>query len=73
LVIVDTPPVLPTPDSLVLAQQVDGIVMVVRWGKTPRASLTDALKLLGSNKVIGVILNGAEIGTESQYYYTTAS
>jgi capsular exopolysaccharide synthesis family protein len=73
LVIVDTPPVLSTSDSLVLAQQVDGIVMVIRWGRTPRASLTDALKVLGSNKVIGVILNGAEIGTESQYYYTSAS
>jgi protein-tyrosine kinase len=73
LVIVDTPPILSTSDSLVLAQQVDGIVMVIRWGRTPRASLTDALKVLGSNKVIGVILNGAEIGTESQYYYTSAS
>jgi protein-tyrosine kinase len=73
LVIVDTPPIIPTSDSLVLAQQVNGIVMVIRWGKTPRACLTDALKILGSNKVIGVILNGAEIGTESQYYYYTAS
>lgn len=73
LVIVDTPPVLSTSDSLVLAQQVDGIVMVTRAGKTPRAYLTEALKLLASNKVMGVILNGAELVPASRYYYSAPS
>jgi protein-tyrosine kinase len=68
LIIVDTPPILSTPDPFVLAQQVDGILMVVRAGKTPRVCLSEAIKSLGSNKIMGVILNGAELGTASRYY-----
>jgi capsular exopolysaccharide synthesis family protein len=71
LIIVDTPPILSTPDPLVLAPQVDGIIMVIRAGKTPRACLSEAIRSLGSNKVIGLILNGAELGTASRYYYST--
>jgi capsular exopolysaccharide synthesis family protein len=68
-IIVDTPPVLSTPDPLVLADQVDNIVMVVRAGTTPRKCLSDAMKLLGSDKVKGLILNGAELGLAAKYYH----
>jgi capsular exopolysaccharide synthesis family protein len=73
LIIVDTSPILSTPDPFVLAQQVDAIVMVIRAGKTPRDCLSEAIKSLGSNKVIGLILNGAELGTAAQYYYSAPS
>jgi capsular exopolysaccharide synthesis family protein len=68
-IIVDTSPVLSTPDPLVLARHVDGIVMVVRAGKTPRDCLSEAIKSLGSTKILGVVLNGAELGPASKYYY----
>jgi hypothetical protein len=47
--------------------------MVIRAGKTPRACLSEAIKTLGSNKIMGVILNGAELGTASRYYYSAPS
>jgi protein-tyrosine kinase len=68
-VIIDTSPVLSTPDPLVLARQVDKIVMVVRAGTTPRECLLEAMKSLGSDRIKGVILNGAELGPSSRYYY----
>ena len=68
-VIIDTSPVLSTPDPLVLAQLVDKIVMVIRAGTTPRECWSAAIKSLGSDRVKGVILNGADFGPTSKYYY----
>jgi capsular exopolysaccharide synthesis family protein len=68
-IIIDTSPVLSTSDPLVLAQQVDNIVMVVRAGATPRECLSEAIKSLGSDRVKGIILNGATLGPSSKYYY----
>jgi protein-tyrosine kinase len=68
-VVIDCAPVLSTPDPLVVARQVDGVLMVVRAGKTPRDYLMKALESMNSNKVIGVVLNGADLGISSKYYY----
>ena len=68
-VIVDTPPVLSTSDPLVLSRQLDGLLIVVRAGKTPRECLSEATKLLGPNKIIGLVLNGADLGRSAKYYY----
>ncbi|MDH3443093.1 MAG: polysaccharide biosynthesis tyrosine autokinase [Deltaproteobacteria bacterium] len=68
-IIFDTSPVLSTPDPLVLSQQLDGIVMVVRAGKTPRDCLSEAIKSLGSERIMGLVLNAAELGPASKYYY----
>jgi capsular exopolysaccharide synthesis family protein len=68
-VIIDTSPVLSTSDPLVLARQVDHILMVVRAGTTPRECLSEAIKSLGSDRVKGIILNGADLGSASRYYY----
>ncbi|HWP22870.1 MAG TPA: CpsD/CapB family tyrosine-protein kinase [Candidatus Binatia bacterium] len=69
VVIMDSPPVLATPDPLVLSRQVDGVIVIVRAGKTPKEYLTKALSVLDPNKVLGVVLNGADLGFGSKYYY----
>jgi capsular exopolysaccharide synthesis family protein len=68
-IIIDNPPVLSTADPLILAAQVDGIIMVVRAGKTPRDCLMEALETLKSDKIMGVVFNGADLGVSSKYYY----
>jgi protein-tyrosine kinase len=68
-IIIDSPPILSTPDPLVIARHVDGVLLVMRAGKTPRDYLTKALQSLNSNKVMGVVLNGADLGISSKYYY----
>lgn len=72
-IIVDSPPVLSTPDPLVIARYVDGVLVVVRAGKTPRDCLTKALQSLDSSKVMGVVLNGADLGIASKYYYYSSN
>jgi capsular exopolysaccharide synthesis family protein len=73
IVIVDSPPVLATPDPLVIGRQVDGIIMVIRAGKTPKDYLAKALSAFNENKILGVVLNGADMGLSSKYYYYYSS
>lgn len=72
-VVIDSPPVLATPDPLVLGRQVDGVIMVIRAGKTPKDYLAKALSSFNSNKILGVVLNGADLGLGSKYYYYYSS
>jgi len=64
---VDAPPILPLFDMSVISEAVDGIVLVVKTGETPEAILTQAVKSLGSEKVIGSVLNYAK--TSWKYGY----
>jgi capsular exopolysaccharide synthesis family protein len=72
-IIIDSPPILSTPDPLVIGRHVDGVLLVVRAGKTPREYLTKALQSLNSNKVMGIVLNGADLSISSKYYYYSSN
>ena len=56
-VVVDTPPLLPVFDSALLANTVDGVLMVVAANQTPRKLLGEALNMLDPNKVLGIVFN----------------
>ncbi len=68
-IIIDSPPILSTPDPLVIARYVDGVLLVIRAGKTPREYLRKALQSINSSKVMGVVLNDADLGSSTKYYY----
>jgi capsular exopolysaccharide family len=72
-IVVDTPPILSTPDPLVIARHVDGVLMVVRARRTPRDYVLKSIQMLNSTKLIGVVLNGADLGMASKYYYYYSS
>jgi capsular exopolysaccharide synthesis family protein len=61
-VILDTPPVLPMADARVLGAKADGVVLVVRAGKTSRRLVKRVCATLeGSQSIIlGAVLNGIE-------------
>lgn len=59
VVVVDGSSVLHAADPLVLARNVDGVVLVARAGQTPREEVRRAVELLGPARVLGVVLNGA--------------
>jgi capsular exopolysaccharide synthesis family protein len=70
-VVVDTPPLIPVPDSRVLAKWVDGFLLVVAAHKTPRRLLEESLDLLEPDKVVGVVFNGDDrpfSGYYGRYY-----
>lgn len=69
-ILLDSAPVLPAPDCRLLGQLIDGFLVVVAAGKTPRRLLEETLVTLGPEKVLGLVFNG-EILAESRYsrYY----
>ena len=56
-VVLDTPPLLPVFDSALLANTVDGVLIVVAANQTPRKLLGEALNLLDPAKVLGIVFN----------------
>ena len=70
-VIVDTPPVLPAPDSRLLAEWVNGYVIVVGADRTPRKLLEETFALLGPEKILGLIFNRESYkhSRYGRYYY----
>jgi succinoglycan biosynthesis transport protein ExoP len=56
-IVLDTPPLLPVFDSALLANSVDGVLMVVAANSTPRKLLGEALNLLDPAKVLGIVFN----------------
>ena len=58
-IVMDGPPLLPVVDALALATVADKILLVVEWSRTPRASISEAFRVLGqeASRVAGVVLN----------------
>ena len=67
--ILDTPATLGLPDSKILSEIADGLVMVVRAGTTPREEVQAALDVLDRRRVLGMVLNGTDQGHERYGYY----
>ena len=69
--IFDSAPVIGFADSLVLANQVDGVVLILNAGMVTRDAAKQAKLLLekAKAKILGVVLNKVDIKRESYYYY----
>ena len=70
-VVIDTPPINPVSDSLIISQKCDALIMVVKAGSTTYYSFNkayDALKVLDID-ISGVILNGSVSNPSYSYKY----
>jgi non-specific protein-tyrosine kinase len=73
MIIIDSPPVLAVTDAVVLAQRVDGVLIVMKPGVTKFQAMKqaiDQLQRIGAN-ILGVVLNDVEIkrsGYKYAYY-----
>jgi len=56
-VIIDSPPPQLTAEAKVIASQVDGILVVVKYRGTDRNMVAELVEKLGKDKVLGVVLN----------------
>ena len=65
-IIIDSPPVIPTTDTRILANYVGGVLFVVQAGKTPKDVISHGISLLKKTNIIGVVLNN--ISGISLYY-----
>lgn len=71
-IVIDSPPVLSVTDAQILAKQVDGVVLVIYGGKTPRDAARKAIQQLANvgGKVLGGMVNKIDVHrSEYSYYY----
>jgi exopolysaccharide transport family protein len=62
-VVMDTSPLLPVVDALALATVADKVLLIVEWGQTSRASISEAFKVLRpeAHRVAGIVLNKVDL------------
>ena len=71
VIIFDSPPLLQTTEASVLASRVGQVVFVVAAESTLEGAVSEAIKQLGNDKIIGCVLNKYEkkLGDASSYGY----
>ncbi|MDC1541880.1 CpsD/CapB family tyrosine-protein kinase [Candidatus Pseudothioglobus singularis] len=71
IVIFDTPPVLAVTDAQILANIVDGSILVIKSGSTEIEAAVKAKEALepAKAKLLGTVLNGREKTASNYYYY----
>ncbi len=74
-IIFDSSPLLATTEPSVLTKMVDGIILVVRAGVTPRDTIQQALSHLDSEKILGMVLNDLDfkLGALNSRYFGSSS
>ena len=66
LIVIDSPPPSMAAETSFLARQVDGIIVVSKHDKTPKEGLEDLIERMGSEKILGTVVNFME--SRSRYY-----
>ena len=68
-IIIDTPPPYITSETNAIARYVDGIILVVRQGRTRVKEIQDIVDIYGRKKILGVIKNFSEKAVGYGYGY----
>lgn len=70
-IVIDSAPVLPVSDSMVLSRLTDGVVLVANGSATPRQQVKNACARLeyARAKILGLVLNKVKIHSPDYHYY----
>ena len=66
--IIDSPPPMLAPETKALAKNVDGIILVIRSGKTPLHQVESLIEDLGREKILGAVINHYNSPVSAKYY-----
>jgi non-specific protein-tyrosine kinase len=71
VVIIDSPPVLAAADALILASQVDGVLLALEAGRTTRQMLSEAVEQVRRSgaRLLGTVLNKLPTAGQGGYHY----
>ena len=73
VLVIDSPPILPASDALILAPNTDGVILVIKAGELNRDMVGRAIEQLRNSKanLLGVVLNHVDIKRDGYYknYY----
>src|SRR5271154_2834859 len=69
-IVIDSPPIMAATDAVILSVLVDGVLLVVRSGETPKEAFTRTRDLLASvkSRMLGVVLNAVDSSSPDYYY-----
>lgn len=70
-IIIDTPPVMPASDALLVAPNTDGTVFIIKSGNTERKIIQDVVEQYRSANltILGTVLNQVDMKKEGYYRY----
>jgi protein-tyrosine kinase len=68
-IIIDAPPPLIVPDTSAIVKKVDGIVLVVHYGKTDFGLIEELIGQVGQEKIIGAVINRSKARSSRRYAY----
>lgn len=68
IVIYDLPPILNADDALIMLKKVDCALLVVGNGMVKETEIEEAMHHIPKDKLLGVVLNKAEVSAEDYYY-----
>lgn len=71
MILIDTPPIVAVTDAAILAQESDGVILVLASGEVNKDYAQKAKELLDKvgAKILGAVLNKADMKTSEYYYY----
>jgi capsular exopolysaccharide synthesis family protein len=69
-IVIDSPPIAAFTDSVLIASMVDGVLLVIRGGKSSREIARRSQKMLREvgTRILGVVLNNVKLRSYEYYY-----
>lgn len=69
-IVIDSPPIMAATDAVIISALVDGVLLVVRSGETPKEAFLRSRDLLVGvkSRVLGVVLNAVDSSAPDYYY-----
>jgi polysaccharide biosynthesis transport protein len=68
-IVLDSPPLLAVAETMLIVRMADVVVHVVRARSTPRDAVANAVKMIGQERAVAVVLNGVEAKDTPYSYY----
>ncbi len=68
-IVLDAPPLLSVAEAMLIVRIADVVVHIIRARSTPRDAVASAIKMIGQEKAVAVVLNGVEAKDAPYSYY----
>jgi len=66
-IVIDSPPPKLTAEASALSRQVDGVLLVIEYGRTSREMVSDLANTIGKDKIIGIVFNKLDMRFADYY------
>jgi exopolysaccharide/PEP-CTERM locus tyrosine autokinase len=66
--VIDSPPPKLTAETSVIARHVDGVLLVIKYGSTPRKKVAELIEIIGKERILGIITNWADTSATYHMY-----